>query len=152
MQPQACIEFPKQTPVNHRLELQVSRCQLTWQCNHETSPAVTAGHSHSTAMSAHDVLADCQPDALAACLRGGVRVEQLSHYSRVDAGAIVDHRHLDLAVAEVGTHHEQAMALRLHCLQGIANEVDQHLLDLHMIDVEHDGLCEVEHHSDVALA
>src|SRR5262249_30362991 len=87
-----------------------------------------------TAMGLHDRARDRQTDAHAVALRGDERLEKLGADLRRDAGSSVGNGNFDHVLGrQRGGDDEFATLGVLHRLDGIAHQVEQHLLDLHFV-------------------
>src|SRR5260221_2659761 len=90
--------------------------------------------------------ADRQADTHAVALVGDKGLEELRHQFRRDPGAGVGHADGDhIVVAGCGGNDEFASLRRLHGLDRISQQVEQHLLNLHLVDKDEiDGRVELK--------
>src|SRR6516165_5708216 len=92
-------------------------------------------HRDLSAMGLDNSAADRQANTHAVALVGDKGLEELRDQFRRDSGAGVGHADGDhLVVAGCGGNDELASLRRLHGFDGIAQQVQQNLLNLHLID------------------
>ena len=87
-------------------------------------------------MPGYDGAADREPKAHALRLGGHERFEKVCARLRRQADAVVDDGHGDAAIAAQAAPHDKSVlrpALRRHGIAGIADQIDQHLLNLNAI-------------------
>src|SRR5215831_4712943 len=103
-------------------------------------------HRDLSAVGLDNRAADRQADTHAVALIGDEGLEELRHQFRRDPGSGVGHADGDhLVVAGCGGNNELASLRRLHGLDGIAQQVQQNLLDLHLVDKDEiDGRVELK--------
>src|SRR5215813_54316 len=115
----------------------------------ETKDRSAAGiglHQNLSTVGLDNSAADRQADTHAVALVGDEGLEELRHQFRRDPGPGVGHADGDhIVVAGRGGNDELASLRRLHRLDGISQQVEQHLLNLHFVD-EHeiDGRVELK--------
>src|SRR5262249_38297840 len=97
--------------------------------------------------------ADRQADTHAVALVGDKGLEKLRHQVRRDPGPSVGHPDGDhLVVAGCGGNKEFASLRRLHGLDRISQQVQQHLLNLHLVDKDEiDGGVELKPDTDALI-
>src|SRR5262249_49557191 len=109
----------------------------------------TAGiglHRDLSTMGLDNGAADRQADTHAVTLVGDKGLEELRHHFLRDPGPGVGHADGDhIVIAGSGGNNELASLRRLHGLDGIAQQVQQNLLDLHLVDKDEiDGRVELK--------
>src|SRR5499427_4272439 len=92
-------------------------------------------HRDVSAVGLDNGAADRQADTHAVALVGDEGLEELRHQFRRDPGAGVGHADGDhIVVADGGGNDELASLRRLHGLDRISQQIEQHLLNLHLVD------------------
>src|SRR5262252_6012563 len=92
-------------------------------------------HRDLSAVGLDDGAADRQADTHAVPLVGDKGLEELRHQFRHDPGSRVGHADGDhVVLAGGGGNNELASLRRLHGLDGISEQVQQNLLNLHLVD------------------
>src|SRR6516164_8512347 len=115
----------------------------------EAKDRSTAGiglHRDLSAVGLDNGAADRQADAHAVALVGDKGLEELRHQFLRDSRAGVGHADGDhVVVTDSGGNDELASLRRFHGLDGVAQQVQQNLLDLHLVDQhEIDGQIELK--------
>src|SRR5215475_358674 len=97
--------------------------------------------------------ADRQADTHAVALVGDKGLEELRHQFRRDPGSRVGHADGDhIVVAGGGGNDELASLRRLHGLDRISQQIEQHLLNLHLVDEDEiDGRVELKPHTNALI-
>jgi hypothetical protein len=97
--------------------------------------------------------ADRQADTHAVAFVGDKGLEELRHQFRRDSGPRVDHADGDhIVVAGRGGNDELASLRRLHRFDGVAQQVQQNLLNLHLVDKDEiDGGVELKPDTDALI-
>src|SRR6266516_561111 len=119
----------------------------------DRSPHGIGLHHDLAAVGFDNGAADRQTDTHAGALVGDKGLEQLRHQFLRDPGAGVSHADGDHIV--VGGRHgnnELAPLRRLHGLDGIPQQIEQHMLDLHLVDEDEiDGRIELKPDTDTLI-
>src|SRR6516165_10620893 len=110
-------------------------------------------HRDPSAVGLDNGAADRQADTHAVALIGDKGLEELRHQFRRDPGPGVGHADCDhFVVADCGGNDELASLRHLHGFDGIAQQVQQNLLDLHLVDEnEIDGRIELKPDTDALI-
>src|SRR5215471_5791072 len=118
----------------------------------ETKDRSTAGiglHRDLSAVGLDDGAADRQADTHAVALVGDKGLEELRRQFRRDPGSRVGHADGDhVVLADCGGDDELASLRRLHGLDGVSQQIEQNLLNLHLVDKDEiDGGVELKPHT-----
>src|SRR5262245_38562402 len=110
-------------------------------------------HGDPPAVGFDDGAGDRQADAHAMALVGDKGLEELGHHLRGNPGAGIGHADGDhVVVGGCGCNHELAPLRCLHRIDGIAQQIDQDLLDLHLVrQYEVDRRVELESDADALI-
>src|SRR6516162_900837 len=97
--------------------------------------------------------ADRQADTHSLALVGDKGLEELRHQFRRDPGSGIGHADGDhIVVGGCGGDDELASLRRLHGLDRISQQIEQHLLNLHLVDKDRiDGWVELKPHTNVLI-
>src|SRR6516225_7848674 len=122
----------------------------------EAKDRPTAGiglHHDLSTMGLDNGAADRQADTHAVSLVGNKGLEELRHQFRRDPGSRVGHADGDhIVVAGCGGNDEFASLRRFHGLDGVSQRIEQHLLNLHLVDKDEiDGRVELKPHTNALI-
>ncbi len=112
----------------------------------DRSPHGIGLHHDLAAVGFDNGAADRQTDTHAVALVGDKGLEQLRHQLRRDSGPGIGHADEDhIVVAGCRGNNELASLRRLHGLDSISQQIQQHLLNLHLVDKDEiDGRVELK--------
>ena len=103
-------------------------------------PDALLSATHAAAVSLDDRAADRQSHAHAGFLGGEEGLKQIWNDVVLEAGAGVGHLDLDHVVRDAGVGDDELAPRRLrHRFQRVAEQIDQHLLDLHPVGEDEIG-------------